>query len=105
MRKATPTSIINRQRNTRTTIIMIIVLHYMLLLSFKFFFVFAFTGIAVAISTSTNWLTGYTFLQVFPFILSVLNSYGTLYMLAVIDILACLFVLFLLPETKVSPSN
>ena len=56
----------------------------------------------MGISTSTNWLTGYTFTQMFPFLLSVLNSYGTLYMLAVIDILACLFFLFLLPETKVS---
>ena len=58
----------------------------------------------MAISTATNWLTGYTFLQVFPFLLSVLNSYGSLYMMAVIDILAGLFVLFLLPETKVSAS-
>ena len=59
----------------------------------------------MAISSSVNWLTGYAFLQTFPFILSALNSYGSLYMMAGIDILACLFFLFLLPETKVSPSN
>ena len=59
----------------------------------------------MGISTSTNWLTVYTFTQTFPFILSALNSYGSLYMMAGIDILACLFFLFLLPETKVSPSN
>ncbi|XP_064402970.1 uncharacterized protein LOC135348622 [Halichondria panicea] len=57
-------------------------------------------GLVVAISTAINWVFGYTFTQAFPSILASIKSFGSLYMISLIDLAAALFFLFLLPETK-----
>ena len=59
-------------------------------------------AVAVAISTACNWLIGYALTQAFPSILASLYTFGTLYMIGVVNLVAGLFYLFFIPETKAS---
>ncbi|XP_064403244.1 probable metabolite transport protein CsbC isoform X3 [Halichondria panicea] len=57
-------------------------------------------GVAVSISTALNWLMAYVLTQAFPSFLASIQTFGTLYMISIIDLAAALFFFFLLPETK-----
>ena len=60
------------------------------------------TGITVAMS-STGWWGGTIIVsQLFPILLSSVSSYGNLYIITGIGVLLTVYVLFLVPETKVS---
>ncbi len=62
------------------------------------------TGIAVAISTAANSSLVYSMSLAFPSLLASIQTFGSLYMFSVINLAATLFVIFFLPETKVSTS-
>ena len=59
-------------------------------------------AVAVAVSTAFNWLSGFSFVQAFPSLLTTFHVFGVLYTISFINLTAGLFSLFLLPETKVS---
>ncbi len=58
-------------------------------------------GVVVAIATTMNYGATYLFTQSFPSILATVKASGSLYMISIINIVAAVFYLFLLPETKV----
>ena len=59
-------------------------------------------GVAVSITTAANWTGNFIIALVTPILLnSVLRTFGTFYLLAGLLVLATLFVLLCLPETKV----
>ncbi|XP_064403258.1 putative metabolite transport protein YwtG [Halichondria panicea] len=57
-------------------------------------------GVVVAIATTMNYGATYLFTQSFPSILASVKASGSLYMISIINIVAAVFYLFLLPETK-----
>ncbi len=58
-------------------------------------------ALAVAVCFTCNGLVAYSVNQMFPFLLTALQSHGFLYLLATVDLVAVLVVLLFFPETKV----
>lgn len=59
-------------------------------------------GIAVSVTTTANWMGNFIIALITPLLLnSLLHTYGTFYVLSACLLLAILFVLLTLPETKV----
>ncbi|XP_064400471.1 uncharacterized protein LOC135346692 isoform X2 [Halichondria panicea] len=57
-------------------------------------------GISAAITSSSYFFTSAIVSQLFPYIFSVLRSYGVLYLVGCINVTAALYFWILFPETK-----
>ena len=71
-----------------------------MLLSSHHYILYLATGLAVSLTTSANWIGNFAIAQLTPIMIGAVNIFGTFYILASVLLVAFLFTLLSVPETK-----